>query len=312
MLTHMKLTHRQVEVFRAVMNTGNVTQAAQSLHTSQPTVSRELARLEQVLHINLFDRVRGRLRPTAQALALLEEVQRSYLGLERIAAAAKSLREFTQGRLAIACLPALAHGLLPQAVKLFAAQHPQVGLSITPQESPLLEEWLTEQRFDLGLCERQHAPAATALTPLLQADEVCVLPDGHPLLARRVLRPKDFAGLPFVSFAPSDPYRQQVDALFEQQGVVRRLALETASAASVCALVRLGLGVAIVNPLTAMELAGTGLQVRPLSVSIPFAVTLVVPQLRPASPLRDAFVKCLHQAAASVQTRLRQLAKPAR
>jgi DNA-binding transcriptional LysR family regulator len=308
----MKLTHRQVEVFRAVMNTGNVTQAALALHTSQPTVSRELARLEHLLQMNLFDRVRGRLRPTAQALALLEEVQRSYLGLERIAAAARSLREFTQGRLAIACLPALAHGLLPQATQLFVAAYPRVGVSITPQESPLLEEWLTEQRFDLGLCERIHAPAATTLTPLLEADEVCVLPDGHPLLAKRVLRPKDFADQPFVSFAPSDPYRLQVDALFEQQGVQRRLALETASAASVCALVRQGLGLAIVNPLTALELAGTGLQIRPLSVSIPFAVTLVLPQLRPASPLREAFVGCLREAALSLQASLAALSKPRR
>ncbi|MBX3621315.1 MAG: LysR family transcriptional regulator [Rhizobacter sp.] len=316
----MKLTHRQVEVFRAVMNTGSVTQAAQALHTSQPTVSRELARLEQVLQIDLFDRVRGRLRPTARALALLEEVQRSYLGLERIAAAARSLREFTQGRLAVACLPALAHGLLPMAVHRFAAAHPQVGITITPQESPLLEEWLTEQRFDLGLCERIQAPAATGISTLLQADEVAVLPDGHPLLARRVLRPKDFAGQAFVSFAPADPYREQVDALFEREGVQRRLVIETASAASVCALVRQGLGLAIVNPLTALELAGTssgpvggrGLQVRPLSFSIPFVVTLVQPQLRPASPLRDAFVKDLHQAAGLLQTRLRQLARPPR
>lgn len=308
----MKLTHRQVEVFRAVMNTGNVTQAAQALHTSQPTVSRELARLEQVLQIDLFDRVRGRLRPTARALALLEEVQRSYLGLERIAAAARSLREFTQGRLAVACLPALAHGLLPLAVQRFAAAHPQVGIAITPQESPLLEEWLTEQRFDLGLCERIQAPAATSLSTLLQADEVAVLPEGHALLARRVLRPKDFADQPFVSFAPADPYREQVDALFEHEGVRRRLAIETASAASVCALVRQGLGLAIVNPLTAMELAGHGLQVRPLAFSIPFVVTLVQPQLRPASPLREAFVKSLHHAAGVLQTRLRQLAKPPR
>jgi len=308
----MKLTHRQIEVFRAVMNTGNVTQAALALHTSQPTVSRELARLEHLLQMSLFDRVRGRLRPTAQAMSLLEEVQRSYLGLERIAAAAKSLREFTQGRLAIACLPALAHGLLPRATQLFMAAYPRVGVSITPQESPLLEEWLTEQRFDLGLCERLHAPAATSLVPLLQADEVCVLPDGHPLLAKRVLRPKDFSDLPFVSFAPSDPYRQQVDALFEAQGVRRQLALETASAASVCALVRQGLGLAIVNPLTAMELAGAGLQVRPLSMSIPFAVTLVVPQLRPASPLRDGFVECLRQAAGALQTGLAKLSKPPR
>ncbi len=304
----MKLTHRQIEVFRAVMGTGNVTQAALALHTSQPTVSREVARLEQVLQLQLFERVKGRLRPTAQALALLEEVQRSYLGLERIVASAKSLREFTHGRVSVACLPALAHGLLPQAIQLFMTQHPQVGVSITQQDSPLLEEWLTEQRYDLGLCERTHAPAATELVTLLQADEVCVLPHGHALLSRRVLKPRDFEGLPFVSFAPSDPYRQQVDAMFDSAGVRRRLVLETASAASVCSLVRQGLGLGIVNPLTALDLAGTGLHVRPLTVQIPFTLSLVLPRLRPASALRDAFVTCLTRCAVTLQKQLKQQA----
>jgi DNA-binding transcriptional LysR family regulator len=307
MLAPMRLTHRHVEVFRAVMATGHVTQAAQALHTSQPTVSRELARLEQVLQINLFDRVRGRLRPTARAVALLEEVQRSYVGLERIAAAARALRDFEQGRVTVACLPALVHGLLPRASQLFAAAHPRVGVSITVQESPPLEQWLSEQRFDLGLTERALAPGATASTPLLRADELCVLPDGHPLLARAVLRPRDFADQAFVSFAPSDPYRLQVDALFDQLGVARRMAVDASSAATVCALVRQGLGVGIVNPLTALELAGPGLHLRPLSVAIPFSVTLVVPQLRPSSPLVEAFARCLHQAAHDLQARLKNL-----
>lgn len=305
----MKLTHRQVEVFRALMSTGSVTRAAEALHTSQPTLSRELARLEQVLGMTLFDRVKGRLRPTARAVAWLEEVERSYQGLDRIAAAAQSLRQFAQGQLAVACLPALSHALLPEAMRRFVEGHPQVGLSVTQQDSPLLEAWLTEQRFDLGLCERPQAPPACSAELLLQADEVCVLPDGHPLLARRVLKLKDFDGQAFVSFVPSDPYRQLVDALFERHGVQRRLNIETASAASVCALVRHGLGVAIVNPLTAMELAGAGLHIRALADSIPFEVTLVTPQFRPASPLRDAFAAALRDAARALQARLRRLAQ---
>ena len=77
----MNITLRHIEVFRALMTAGSVTAAAQILFTSQPTVSRELARLESLLGIALFDRVRGRLQPNAQALALYEEVQRSYVGL---------------------------------------------------------------------------------------------------------------------------------------------------------------------------------------------------------------------------------------
>ena len=305
----MKLTHRQIDIFRAVMGTGHVTRAADMLGSSQPTVSRELARLEQVLGLALFDRVRGRLLPTARALALLEEVERSYIGLDRIAATAVSLRQFEHARLTLACLPALAHALLPDAVRRFLRAHPQAGLSITPLESPLLEHALSEQRFDLGLIERREAPAGTALSPLLQVDEVCVLPAAHPLLAKRVLRPRDFSGLPFISLAPGDPYRQLIDAMFERHAVPRGLAIEAASAVSVCSLVRQRLGVAIVNPLTALELAGTDLHIRPLSEAIPFHVGLVTPELRTVNPLRDSFVVALHAAAGAMQSRLRRAAR---
>ena len=54
------------------MTTGSVTEAAVLLRTSQPTASRELARFESLVQINLFDRVRGRLVPTAPALMLFE------------------------------------------------------------------------------------------------------------------------------------------------------------------------------------------------------------------------------------------------
>jgi DNA-binding transcriptional LysR family regulator len=304
----MQLTHRQIEVFRAVMASGHVTRAAEALGTSQPTVSRELARLEQVLGLQLFNRVRGRLQPTARALALLEEVQRSYIGLERIAATAVSLRQFAHARLSVTCLPALAHALLPDAVRRFVSQHAQAALTLTPQESPQLEQSLTEQRFDLGLIERLIAPPGTQLTPLLQADEVAVLPSGHALLAKRVLRPKDFANARFISLAPSDPYRQLIDAMFDQHGVSRQLGIEATSSLTVCSLVRQGLGVAIVNPLTALELAGPDLHIRALSVSIAFHVGLVVPDLRAANPLRDALVAALQAAAADTSARLRRRA----
>ncbi len=68
---------RHIEIFHAVMTTGNLTEAAHMLHTSQPTVSRELARFEKVLGLKLFERTRGRLHPTVQGLRLFEEVQRS-------------------------------------------------------------------------------------------------------------------------------------------------------------------------------------------------------------------------------------------
>ena len=99
------LTHRQLTLFRSVMLHGNLSRAAEAVNSSQPTLSRELARLEQLLDFALFDRVRGRLRPTARALALMQEVERSFIGLEQIAQRARELRTLSTARLRLACLP---------------------------------------------------------------------------------------------------------------------------------------------------------------------------------------------------------------
>ena len=287
------LTHRHVDVFRAVMTAGSVTGAAAALFTSQPTVSRELARMEYLLGFALFDRARGRLRPTAQAHALFEEVERSYAGLERVADTAVRLRQFTQGQLSLACLPAFAHALLPGACARFLQAHPGVSVSVNPVESPLLEERLAAQAHDLGVTEHEHGMAGAAATLLLELDEVAVLPAGHALLARRRLAARDFAGQPFVSFHPRDRYRQGVDKVFAEAGVERQLGVETDSAVAVCAMVRHGLGLSIVNPLTALALAGNGIEVRALAFAIPFRVHAVRPAHRPGNPLVERFEACL-------------------
>src|SRR6516225_9309405 len=297
------LTHRHVEVFRAVMTAGSVTGAAAALFTSQPTISRELSRMESLLRLALFERVRGRLQPTAQAYALFDEVQRSYAGLERVADTALRLRQFSQGQLSLGCLPAFSHALVPGACARFQAAHPGVSVSVDPVESPLLEERLAAQAHDLGLTEHDGALAGAQAALLLELDEVAVLPAGHPLLAKKRLAARDFAGQAFVSFHPRDRYRQVVDQVFAEAGVDRQLAVETDSAVTVCAMVRHGLGLAIVNPLTALALSGpdAGIAVRPLAFTIPFRVFSVRPAHRPGNPLVERFETALRAECAALR-----------
>ena len=286
---------RHIEIFHAVMTAGNLTEAARLLHTSQPTVSRELARFEKVIGLTLFERTRGRLHPTVQGLRLFEEVQRSWYGLDRIVSAADSLREFRQGELSVVCLPVFSQSFLPALLQPFLARYPDVNLTIVPQESPLLVEWLSAQRHDLGLTETLATPAGTARHELLSLDEVCVLPAGHPLAARAVLTPADFQGENYISLSRTDSYRQLLDTLFAEHQVKRRMVVETHSAASICAMVRAGVGISVVNPLTALDYADSGIAIRRFSISVPFTVSLIRPLHRPASALVDAFSAHLQQ-----------------
>ncbi|MFY3384554.1 LysR family transcriptional regulator [Paracidovorax sp. MALMAid1276] len=307
-----RITHRHIEVFRAVMTAGSATGAADLLHSSQPTVSRELARLETLLGYALFERVQGRLRPNARALALWDEVQRSWQGLERVVDRAVALGRSDAVQLSVLCLPALAHTLLPGAAARLVRASPHARLSITPQESPLLEEWMSAQRYDLGLCEQAAAPPGTRAEVLLTLDEVAVLPARHPIAGRPVLDLADFADQPFVSLSADDPYRSIIDARFAEASVARALRVETHSAAAVCAMVEEDLGLAIVNPVTALAAAAGGrLVLRRLAFSIPFSVTALLPLHRPALPEAAPMLEALREQAAEVARQVeRALAPP--
>jgi DNA-binding transcriptional LysR family regulator len=280
----MPITHRQVELFRAIVQGGSLSAAARALHSSQPTLSRELALMEQRLGYALFERGSRRLQPTAAALDLFETVQRHYQGLAEVQLRAQALGRAESHRLQVLALPALAQGLLPAALQQWRVAWPEGCVAITPAESPLLEAWMAEQRHDLGLTERAQAINGCELQLLASLAEVAVLPAGHPLLAREVLTLADFAGQAFVSLADDDPYRHTIDTLFAEAGVHRHLRFQTHSAAAVCALVAQGLGLAIVNPFTARASAGPRLHWRPLATRIAFEVHLVRPNHRPKPP----------------------------
>jgi len=291
----MIIQHRHIEVFRAVMTAGSVTAAAGLLHTSQPTLSRDLARLESLLGYALFERQGGRLRPTARAQALFDEVERSFQGLARVVERAQALGRAEDTELSLLSLPALSHALLPRALAELLAGHPNLRVSIVPQEPPLLEAWMSEQRFDLGLAEQATPLPGVRVEPLFELDEVAVLPAAHRLCGRERLSLEDFAGQDFISLAADDPYRIEIDARFAAAGVRRRMKLQTHSAAAVCALVEAGLGVAVVNPLTARACARPGLVRRPLTVSVPYRVAALLPLHRPAQPMVDLLLAALRR-----------------
>lgn len=123
---------RHIEIFHAVMTTGNLTEAARMLHTSQPTVSRELARFEKVLGLQLFERTRGRLQPTVQGLRLFEEVQRSGMAGPYRQRRREPARVPPGGELSIACLPVFSQSFLPLLLPPFLARYPEVSLQIVP------------------------------------------------------------------------------------------------------------------------------------------------------------------------------------
>ena len=139
-----------------------------------------------------------------QALALYDEVRQSYAGLERVASAAARLRVYSDGQLAMIALPAFP---IPCCQARFAASMPDIPVSACRwrRRNRPSWRWLSAQRYDLGLTESDAQPAGTRLELLVEVDEVCALPDGHPLLAREAIELRDFEDRPLSACRPAIP-----------------------------------------------------------------------------------------------------------
>lgn len=289
----MKISLRHVEVFHAVMTSSSATQAAVLLRTSQPTISRELKQFERLLGFKLFEREGRRLLATQQAVMLHAEVKRSFSGLEQLARAAQLIKENVTAHVQIACLPLFAQTLMPKICSRFLDQERSARVTFNSMDQSMLLKELLNLRYEFGLIENGVAIGGMSIQEIPMGDEVCVLPEGHPLCNRQVVEPKDFEDECFVSLASDDLYRQRYDRVFNQAAVVRRLRIETTTAEAVCALVKNRIGVSLVNPITARAYRGQGIEVRPFSISIPFVIGIIRPLSRLLSPVGEKLARCV-------------------
>lgn len=287
------------------MISGSITEAAKLLNTSQPTLSRDLKRFEDLAGLQLFLRQKSRLVPTAQAYVLLEEINRSYRGLDSIARVITGLKQDTQNRIHVASLPALTVSVLPSVVREFRMLYPRTTVII--ETTDLAVGPRTGSAFDLGLVEVDRPLPGTASELLVQTEQVCILPREHPLACNREISPHDLKGETFIFLSHSDPYRVQLDVLFAEAGVERRIAVEVTSATAACALVREGVGVAIINPFSAFDQAGDRIVIKRLSIKPKYGVVLLHPRDRTGSKQIECLVQFLKDECEAVNSLVQRL-----
>ena len=284
------LNPRQIEAFRALILTGGVGAAANLLNISQPAVSRMIRDFQQDLGLSLFERRGTRLVPTSDALSLYAEVERAFVGLDRIAKTATELRTRRAGFLRIAALPALANGFLPRFAGQFAAERPKLDLGVSGLVSHAVVAAVAQGQSDLGFAESSIEHAAVQAERMPAAPYVAVLPRGHRLARKKRLSPRDFAGESFVSLGHSSLSRFRIDRVFAEHGVERVLRIETPLSEIACSLVASGAGVSLCEPFTASEYATRGIVVRPFEPHTEFEYAALYPAAQRTSVLARQFI----------------------
>jgi DNA-binding transcriptional LysR family regulator len=294
-----RLNLRQAEAFKAVIESGTVSQAAHVLSVSQPAVSKLLASLEADTGLQLFERVKGRLAPTQRGMRLYEEIDRIFVGIRQVENAVESIRREEQGKLNVGVMPALSGAFIRRATMRFLERFPHVHVSIQARSSQRIADWLVSRQLDVGLVISRIDNPYIVAEQLMEHPLVCIMPPNHRLARRRAVEPRDLDGEPFVSFMPESYTGQRIAAIFEQHGIRMNTVLNATTAPTVCEFVAAGLGVSVAHPLFVADM-GPRIAVRRFMppVLVDFALCRVRESRN--ADLVEAFVAAARDAAADV------------
>jgi DNA-binding transcriptional LysR family regulator len=270
-----QLTHRMLEVFAAVVVHGGISAAARALDLSQPSVSRLIDDLQRATGLVLFTK-RGRtIVPTAHAAALFSQVERSFIGLRAIAQHAQQLRLLQRGRLAVGCLPAMGHSLMPVAIARLRQHLPQTTVYLQIEGSLHVAQLVAALQVDIGfVASGTHAPSVQKVRGLTGRC-CCILPAGHRLAALRRVSIAQLSSEPFIALSSHSRIRQQVEAGAAKAGVEIAVVAETRQSSSASDLVLRGVGIAVVDPFVAQEHVQRGGAAVPLAPPIHYDIDVI-------------------------------------
>jgi DNA-binding transcriptional LysR family regulator len=276
-------TH-QLRYFVAVAEQRHFTHAARDLGVAQPSVSKQIRKLEEELGAPLFHRMKGNVALTPAGEALLPWARRALGDLDAAASEVRELTELRRGRLALGATPSLSTSLLPRALARFHETYPGVELVASEAGSRDLVSALEQGALDLALVILPLRHEVLETTPLFREELVVAVPPEHPLASRRTVAIADLRGVPMVMFREGYDLRSSTFAACRRAGFEPTLAVDGAEMDGVLRMSAAGLGVAIV-PSIVVDPAGP---LRAVRLAQPLTRTIGFAQRRDRRPSRAA------------------------
>ena len=217
--TPLKLRHLQLLV--ALDETRTLARAAQRLRTTQPAASRQLAEIEAIAGVAIFDRLPRGLSPNGYGEVMLRRARIALTELSLAAAELDEMRSGQSGTVALGAVTAPALDTLVPVLSALQRSHPQLRLTVQVETSPALVRALGESRLDFVLARMPADADTRALHYREVAEEelVFLVRAGHPLLGRAGLGLADLAGLAWVLQPTGTLLRRRVELAFRAAGL---------------------------------------------------------------------------------------------
>ncbi|PKH37598.1 LysR family transcriptional regulator [Nocardioides alpinus] len=236
---------------------GHVTEAAATIGTSQPTLSRALARLEDELGVRIFERLPTGVSPTPEGEIVIEAARDLVARHDLLVAALTHRLDPDSGMVRLAFLDSMATTLVPRLLRAFHAQAPGIKVVLSQEPTHHIHRDLDRGVVELGLT--MDRAEGHAWLPVRRERLVVVVPPGHRLRHRKRVGLAELADDELVTTPAGFAHRALVDGLLADAGISPTISFESADLATIEGLVAAGLGVAVVPEAFAGQSGSVGL-----------------------------------------------------
>ena len=299
---------RQIEIFKAIMDRGSVTEAAEHLNITQPSVSKHLKLLEYDLDLKLFNRTGNRLHATPEGLALYDQIGRVYTGMDQLRGFARDLKHNRHGEISIAAMPLLAQFWLSEQISGFMIEHDRVSFSLPVRSSRWITQSVAARNVDFGLGLRTgDATPGVAMQPLMSLPLVCVMREDHSLAGKKTIEARDLENEDVISLRNFDRWRLALEGILEERKFKPKRNIDTFSTHVACQLALNNVGIALVDILSASNQLQSGLVMRQFEPEVTFDTCIMTAEHWPRSRLANHLIDHLLFQAERTRNRMEHL-----
>ncbi len=254
---------RDLRYLLAVAEHEHFGRAAKACGISQPTLSVQVRKLEELLGMELFERTSKAVTPTTACERLIGHARAAVAEAEAILAVARDLRDPLAGRFRLGIIPTLAPYLLPLVFEPLREALPALEVEPWEDQTTALLDRLRAHELDAALLATEVDGADLASRPLFAEPFLAALPPDHPLAAREMVSEADLAR-DILVLADGHCLRDQTLAACGHGGALGG-ALRAASLSTLLNMVAAGYGTTLVPGLAAGSAQDAGIVLRPLA-----------------------------------------------
>lgn len=291
----MDIKLRPIRYFIAAAECGSLSEAANKLHISQPSISAAIMEMEETLDLQLFVRYPSKgIRLTAQGIKVLEEARILIRHAESFRAATSAVNSQLRGNLSIACFLNLGSNYLSEIIRTFEEKYPDINVHIHDLDQSAIFDALSSGKAELALTFDLNIPKSMKTKHVVERKPHALLPLNDPLALKDEVQLKDLTQRPFILM--DLPYTNDYFlSLFAKKKLFPNIRYRTTLFETVRTFVSSGLGVSILNlePTFSTTYNGNQVAIRPISDTVdPLNIILV--HYRRLKPRRIAEIFATH------------------